>query len=103
LCGTFCHRLHSDRRGARVRDHRRLRDRRVSIAGGSGTVAGAVLGALSIAVLDTALPFLRINTFVLLAVIGAVILIDVAANARAERRSGGPMPARASGGEGGAS
>ena len=60
----------------------------VSIAGGRGTLAGAALGALFIAVLETALPFLRINAFAQLAVVGAVILVAVAANARAERKPG---------------
>lgn len=59
-----------------------------SITGGRGTVAGVVLGALFIAVVETALPFLRINPFLQLAVTGAVILIAVAANARSERRPG---------------
>lgn len=60
----------------------------ISIMGGRGTVLGACLGALFIAVVETALPFLRINPFLQLAVIGAVILIAVAANAHAERRPG---------------
>lgn len=60
----------------------------VSITGGRGTVLGACLGALFIAIVETALPFLRINPFLQLAVIGAVILIAVAANARAERSPG---------------
>ncbi len=60
----------------------------ISIAGGRGTVLGAALGALFIAVLETSLPFLRINAFAQLAVVGAVILIAVAANARAERKPG---------------
>ncbi|UWQ17453.1 ABC transporter permease [Jannaschia sp. M317] len=55
-----------------------------SITGGRGTVAGVVLGALFIAILETALPFLRINPFLQLALTGAVILLAVAANARAE-------------------
>lgn len=55
-----------------------------SITGGRGTVAGVFLGALFIAILETALPFLRINPFLQLALTGAVILIAVAANARAE-------------------
>lgn len=55
-----------------------------SITGGRGTVVGVVLGALFIAILETALPFLRINPFLQLALTGAVILIAVAANARAE-------------------
>lgn len=60
----------------------------VSIAGGRGSVAGAVLGAFFIAIVETALPFLRINPFLQLAIIGAVILLAVAANARAEGRPG---------------
>lgn len=60
----------------------------VSITGGRGTVLGACLGALFIAIVETALPFLRINPFLQLTVIGAVILIAVAANARAERSPG---------------
>ena len=60
----------------------------ISITGGRGTVVGACLGALFIAVVETALPFLRINPFLQMAVIGAVILIAVAANARSERRPG---------------
>lgn len=60
----------------------------VSIAGGRGSVAGAILGAFFIAIVETALPFLRVNPFLQLAIIGAVILFAVAANARAERRPG---------------
>ena len=59
-----------------------------SIAGGRGTVVGVVLGALLISVLETALPFLKISPFVQLAIIGAVILVAVAVNARAELRPG---------------
>ena len=55
-----------------------------SITGGRGTVFGVVLGALFIAILETALPFLRVNPFLQLALTGAVILIAVAANAQAE-------------------
>ncbi|HEY8596765.1 MAG TPA: ABC transporter permease [Devosiaceae bacterium] len=60
----------------------------VSIAGGKGTVPGAFLGALFITVIDTSLPFLRISPFMQMAIIGAVILIAVAANAQAERQPG---------------
>ena len=68
----------------------------VSIAGGRGTVIGAILGALLISVLETALPFLKISPFVQLAIIGAVILIAVAVNARAELRPGRQILERAS-------
>ncbi|MCR9135274.1 MAG: ABC transporter permease [Alphaproteobacteria bacterium] len=60
----------------------------VSIAGGRGSVVGAILGAFFIAIVETALPFLRVNPFLQLAIIGSVILFAVAANARAERRPG---------------
>lgn len=60
----------------------------VSIAGGRGSVVGAILGAFFIAIVETALPFLRVNPFLQMAIIGAVILFAVAANARAERRPG---------------
>jgi len=60
----------------------------ISIAGGRGTVAGALLGALFITVIETALPFLRISPFAQKAILGAVILIAVAANARGERGGG---------------
>ncbi|WDR03885.1 ABC transporter permease [Devosia algicola] len=60
----------------------------VSIAGGRGTVIGAVLGAGFITIIDTALPFLRISPFAQTAILGAVILIAVAANAWTERKPG---------------
>ena len=65
-----------------------------SITGGRGTVAGVVLGALFIAILETALPFLRVNPFLQLALTGAVILVAVAANARAEWVPGRQILAR---------
>jgi len=60
----------------------------VSITGGRGTVLGACIGAAFIAVVETALPYLRISPFLQMAVIGAVILFAVAANSRSERREG---------------
>jgi rhamnose transport system permease protein len=66
----------------------------VSIAGGKGTVVGAILGAFLIAIVETALPFLRVNPFLQLAILGAVILVAVAANARAERKPGRQILAR---------
>lgn len=65
-----------------------------SITGGRGTVIGVVLGALFIALIETALPFLRINPFLQLAATGAVILIAVAVNARSERTPGRQILAR---------
>jgi len=60
----------------------------ISITGGRGSVLGAALGALFIAIVESALPYLRISPFLQTAVIGAVILFAVAANARSERRPG---------------
>lgn len=60
----------------------------VSIAGGKGSVAGAVLGALFISVIETALPFIRVSPFLQTAIFGGVILMAVALNSRAERSKG---------------
>lgn len=60
----------------------------ISIAGGIGSVAGAVLGALFLGVIKNALPVINISPFAQLAISGTVIIIAVAVNARAERRKG---------------
>jgi rhamnose transport system permease protein len=60
----------------------------VSIAGGIGSVAGAVLGALFLGVIKNALPVINISPFWQLAISGAVIILAVAFNARAERKKG---------------
>ncbi|MBW8901523.1 MAG: ABC transporter permease, partial [Massilia sp.] len=54
----------------------------ISIAGGSGTVAGAVLGALFLAVINNALPVVKVSPFWQSALTGAVILTAVLINAR---------------------
>jgi rhamnose transport system permease protein len=59
----------------------------VSIAGGIGSVTGAVLGALFLGVIKNALPVVNISPFWQLAISGTAILIAVAANARAEGRA----------------
>jgi rhamnose transport system permease protein len=59
----------------------------VSIAGGIGSVAGAVLGALFLGIIKNALPVVNISPFWQLAISGAAILIAVAANARAEGKA----------------
>jgi rhamnose transport system permease protein len=59
----------------------------VSIAGGIGSAAGAVLGALFLGVIKNALPVVNISPFWQLAISGGAILIAVAANARAEGRA----------------
>jgi rhamnose transport system permease protein len=60
----------------------------VSIAGGIGTVGGAVLGALFIGVIKNALPVIDISPFWQLAISGFVIILAVGFNARSERRKG---------------
>jgi rhamnose transport system permease protein len=60
----------------------------VSIAGGIGSVAGAVLGSLFLGVIKNALPVINISPFWQLAISGAVIILAVAFNARAERKKG---------------
>jgi rhamnose transport system permease protein len=59
----------------------------ISIAGGIGTVAGAVLGALFLGVVKNALPVVNISPFWQLAISGSAIIIAVAANARAEGKA----------------
>ena len=54
----------------------------ISIAGGIGSVAGAVLGALFLGVIKNALPVVNVSPFWQLAISGAAILIAVAANSR---------------------
>jgi rhamnose transport system permease protein len=60
----------------------------VSIAGGIGTVQGAVLGALFIGVVNNALPVIHISPFWQNAISGAAIISAVVINARRERRGG---------------
>ncbi|MEM6665553.1 MAG: ABC transporter permease [Pseudomonadota bacterium] len=58
----------------------------VSIGGGVGTVAGALLGALFLGVVVNALPTMQVSPFWQMAIAGAVILGAVILNARAEAR-----------------
>ncbi|WP_372921430.1 ABC transporter permease [Roseovarius sp.] len=60
----------------------------ISIAGGIGTVGGAVLGALFLGVIKNALPVVNISPFWQLAISGAAIIIAVIVNARAGREKG---------------
>lgn len=60
----------------------------ISIAGGIGSVPGAVLGALFLGIIKNALPVINISPFAQMAISGTVIIIAVAVNARAERRKG---------------
>ena len=59
----------------------------VSIAGGIGSVGGAVLGALFLGLIKNALPVVNISPFWQLAISGAAIIVAVMANARAEGRA----------------
>ena len=60
----------------------------VSIMGGIGTVAGALLGALFLGVIKNALPVVDISPFWQLAISGGAIIIAVALNAQANRKKG---------------
>ncbi len=60
----------------------------ISIAGGVGSVAGAVLGALFLGVISNALPVVQVSPFWQSAITGAVIVVAVVFNAREGRRTG---------------
>ena len=60
----------------------------ISIAGGMGSVAGAVLGALFLGVIKNALPVVNISPFWQQAISGCAIIAAVIFNARSERRPG---------------
>ena len=60
----------------------------VSIAGGIGSVAGVLMGALFLGVINNALPVINISPFWQMAISGAAILLAVVLNARGERRKG---------------
>jgi len=60
----------------------------VSIAGGVGTTGSAVLGALFLGVITSALPVINISPFWQMAISGTAIILAVILNARGERRQG---------------
>jgi len=60
----------------------------ISIAGGIGSVAGAVLGALFLGVISNALPVVQVSPFWQSAITGTVIVVAVVFNAREGRRAG---------------
>jgi rhamnose transport system permease protein len=60
----------------------------VAIAGGSGTVAGAVLGALFLGVIKNALPVVGVSPFWQMAISGTAIILAVAVNAAQSRPPG---------------
>ncbi len=60
----------------------------VSIAGGTGTVVGCVLGALFLGIINNALPVIGVSPFWQMAISGFVIIVAVVANSRSERNLG---------------
>jgi rhamnose transport system permease protein len=60
----------------------------ISIAGGCGSVAGAVLGGLFLAVIGNALPVVKVSPFWQSALTGCVILTAVLINARHGKQGG---------------
>ena len=60
----------------------------ISIAGGLGTIGGALLGALFLGVIKNALPVIGISPFWQMAISGTAILLAVAFNATQSRAKG---------------
>jgi len=60
----------------------------ISIAGGIGSVGGAVLGALFLGIISSALPVINVSPFWQMAISGSAIILAVVLNARGERRRG---------------
>lgn len=60
----------------------------ISTMGGIGSVMGCLLGALFLGVINNALPVINVSPFWQMAISGAVIVIAVILNERANRRKG---------------
>ncbi|MBX3576346.1 MAG: ABC transporter permease [Rhizobiaceae bacterium] len=60
----------------------------ISIAGGIGSVGGALLGALFLGIISSALPVIGVSPFWQMAISGTAILAAVILNARGERKQG---------------
>jgi rhamnose transport system permease protein len=60
----------------------------ISIAGGIGSVAGAVLGSLFLGIISSALPVINVSPFWQMAISGAAIILAIVLNARSERQKG---------------
>lgn len=60
----------------------------VAIAGGAGSVAGAVMGAIFLGIIKNALPVVGISPFAQMAISGTAILIAIAFNSRRSANSG---------------
>jgi rhamnose transport system permease protein len=63
----------------------------ISIAGGIGSVGGAVLGALFLGIIKNALPVVDVSPFWQMAISGAIIIAAVTINVRSERVKGRPI------------
>lgn len=68
----------------------------VSIAGGIGSVGGAMAGVLFLGVVNAALPVIQVSPFWQQAIAGAVILLSVAVNAGARAKAQLPILERTS-------
>jgi rhamnose transport system permease protein len=60
----------------------------ISIAGGIGSVGGAVLGALFLGIISNALPVINISPFWQMAISGSAIIFAIVLNVRSERKQG---------------
>ena len=60
----------------------------IAIAGGAGSVAGAVMGSLFLGIIKNALPVVGISPFWQMAISGTAILVAVAVNSRGQGRQG---------------
>ncbi|MBK4217643.1 ABC transporter permease [Paracoccus caeni] len=60
----------------------------IAIAGGAGSVAGAVMGALFLGIVKNALPVVGISPFWQMAISGTAILVAIAFNARGQGQQG---------------
>jgi len=60
----------------------------IAIAGGAGSVAGAVMGALFLGIIKNALPVVGISPFWQMAISGSAILLAIAFNAASRRDPG---------------
>lgn len=60
----------------------------IAIAGGAGSVAGAVMGAIFLGIVKNALPVVNISPFAQMAISGVAILVAIAFNARGQGPKG---------------
>ena len=60
----------------------------IAIAGGAGSVAGCVMGALFLGIIKNALPVVNISPFAQMAISGTAILVAIAFNSRGKGQTG---------------